>query len=186
MIQWTKIIWVNNQGRLINSFSKPSNSKKITGGGLADLSEKSNYTLHTTQYILNTTQHTLCTTHYTLHSIWVAWLLQNRWKRTEDRGQRTEDRWFQADLNFIFQLTPNGWSIIGCLFETYCEVEIVLVKLQTVNVSFEAWTWNLPPPLPQKRIKLVLHTIEEGGGSHKVVSRKLLRFVKKIGVLRKS
>ena len=94
MIQWTKIIWVNNQRWLINSFSKPNKSKKSRKVDwlLFLISLITHYTLHNTQYILNTTQHTLCTTHYTLHSIWVAWLQPNRWKRTGDRGQRTEER----------------------------------------------------------------------------------------------
>ena len=43
----------------------------------------------------------------------------------EDRGQRTEDRGFQADLIVIF-------STIGCHIETTVVVGIVLVKLQTV------------------------------------------------------
>ena len=85
---------VNSQGRLINSFSKPSNFKKSRKVDwlLFLRSLITHYTLHNTYLTLHNIHYALHTTHYTLHSIWVAWLLPNRWKGTEDRGQRTEDR----------------------------------------------------------------------------------------------
>ena len=122
MIQWTKIIWVNNHGWLINSFSKPNKSKKSRKVDrlLFLRSLITHYTLHNTQYIPNTTQHTLCTTHYILHSFWVAWLLPNRWKRTEDRGQRkkyrgprSEDRGQRTeDFKLIWSLSFNWHPMV--------------------------------------------------------------------------
>ena len=79
------------------------------------------YKLHTTHYTLHTTHYTLHTTHYTLH----------RGLRTEDRGQITED------FKLIWSLSFNHGLSFGN------EVEIVLVKLQTVNVSFIVWIWTL-------------------------------------------
>jgi hypothetical protein len=94
--------------------------------------DTNHWTLHTTHYTLHTTNYTLHTTHYTLH----------RGLRTGDRGQMTEDFKLIWSLSFNWHPMPliNHWVSFG----NDCEVEIVLVKLQTVNVSFEAWTWNLP------------------------------------------
>ena len=85
---------VNNQGRLINSFSKPNNSKKSRKVDwlLFLRSLIAHYTLHNTYLTLNNIHYALHTTHYIPFGWHDYWQTDERGQRTEDRGQRTEDR----------------------------------------------------------------------------------------------
>ena len=104
------------------------------------------YTLHTTHYTLNTTHYTLHTTHYKLHT---TQRTEDRGQSTDDRGQRTEERgqrissWFYV---YLFKHWVSFWKD--------CEVEIVVVKVETVNVSFKAWIWTLQTVLFPLKLKL--------------------------------
>ena len=69
-------------------------------------------------------------------------------RRTEDRGQRTED--FKLIWSLSFNWHPMVDQSLG-VFLNDCEVEIVLVKLQTVNVSFEAWTIHQTSPTQKEQ-----------------------------------
>ena len=66
------------------------------------LCEKSNYTLHTTQWTIHTLHYTTHTTSYALHTTHYIPFGWHDYCQTDERGQRTEDRGFQADLIFIF------------------------------------------------------------------------------------
>ena len=97
MIQWTKIIWVNNQRRLINSFSKANKSKNhgrwIGCSFWEVLLRITHNTIHNTYLTLNNIHYALHTTHYIPFGWHDYCQTDERGQRTEERGQRKEDIW---------------------------------------------------------------------------------------------
>ena len=94
MIQWTKIIWVNNQRRL--NYSSPNQTNLKNHGRWIGCSFWEVW-LHITHYTIHNAYLTLQNIHYELHTTHYIPFGWHDYCQTDERGQRTEDRWQKTE-----------------------------------------------------------------------------------------